>query len=46
LLESFNPIIEDIKRKRKNIVQKSVGSLKKIIPAIADPAAPIPAQTA
>ena len=39
-------MIEDIKRKRKNILQKSVGSLNRIIPAITEPAAPIPAQTA
>lgn len=39
-------MIEVISRNRKNIRQKSVGSLKKKMPAITDPTAPIPAQTA
>lgn len=39
-------MIEDIKSNKKNILQKSVGSLNNRIPMIADPIAPIPAQTA
>lgn len=38
--------MDEISKNKKNILQKSVGSLKKIIPATTDPTAPIPAQTA
>jgi hypothetical protein len=39
-------MIEAINVKRKNILQKVAGSLKKTIPAITLPTAPIPVQTA
>lgn len=46
MLESFNPMIDDINRNKKNSLQKSAGSLNNMIPAMTDPEAPIPAQTA
>jgi len=45
-VNNFNPATEAMSVKRKNIRQKSVGSLKKIIPTITVPAAPIPVHTA
>ncbi len=43
---NFNPIIDPIKVVRKNIRHKFTGSLKKIIPIITVPTAPIPVHTA
>ena len=43
---NFNPTIEPIRRKIKNTLQKSEGSLKRAIPTIAVPTAPMPVQTA
>ena len=43
---AFRPTIDPISVIRKNILQKLAGSLKKKIPTIAVPAAPIPVQTA
>ena len=45
-LTNFNPNIDPIRRKIKNILQKSDGSLKRKMPTITVPTAPIPVQTA
>ena len=46
LADSFSPKIDAIRSIRKNILQKSEGSLNSAIPTIVEPAAPIPVQTA
>lgn len=46
MLDSFNPTIDEIKRNKKNILQKSVDSLNMMMPTRTEPTAPIPAQTA
>src|SRR5690242_21802408 len=43
---NLSPRIEPIKRKMKNIRQKSDGSLKRIMPTMTVPTAPIPVHTA